>query len=183
MRCRQVSLYLLLMEVRYQLGLPPMGLLWNVNSPTMTLVPAKQEELSALLSCRNRLAAHLWQEVPPPPSMLGVRPRFSVPCCAGCWACRVHDRECFLSSLLHPQVCPEVQSSVRAAGLSHLQALPQRCRVRGRACCAGGRLRSQQRHGRGAVAGAGRCVARVWCWHSCCQHAGISGPQHEGGTV
>lgn len=68
----QVSLYLLLMEVRYQLGLPPSGLLWNVNSQSMVLVPAKQEELAALLSCRNRLAAHLWQECPPPPAMLGV---------------------------------------------------------------------------------------------------------------
>lgn len=61
------------MEVRYQLGLPPAGLLWNVNSQSMTLVPAKQEELAALLTCRNRLAAHLWQEVPTPPAMLGVR--------------------------------------------------------------------------------------------------------------
>jgi hypothetical protein len=67
-----VSLYLLLMEVRYQLGLPPAGLLWNVNSQAMVLVPAKQEELASLLSCRNRLAAHLWQECPPPPAMLGV---------------------------------------------------------------------------------------------------------------
>jgi len=62
----QVSLYLLLMEARYQLGLPPAGLLWNVNNACMSLVPAKHEELAPLLACRNRLAAHLWQEVPPP---------------------------------------------------------------------------------------------------------------------
>jgi hypothetical protein len=61
------------MEARYGLGLPPGGLLWNVNSPDMTWVPARQGELAALLSCRNRLAAHLWQEAPPPPAMLGVR--------------------------------------------------------------------------------------------------------------
>jgi hypothetical protein len=69
----QVTLYLLLMEARYGLGQPPAGLLWNVNSPVMTLIPAKHNELASLLACRNRLAAHLWQDVPPPPSMLGVR--------------------------------------------------------------------------------------------------------------
>jgi hypothetical protein len=68
----QVTLYLLLMEARYGLGTLPAGLLWNVHSPVMTLVPAKQHELASLLACRNRLAAHLWQDVPPPPSMLGV---------------------------------------------------------------------------------------------------------------
>lgn len=60
------------MEVRYQLGLLPAGLLWNVNSHNMALVPAKQEEIAPLMACRNRLALHLWQDVPTPPRMLGV---------------------------------------------------------------------------------------------------------------
>lgn len=64
-----MSLYLLLMEERYGASAPH-GLLWNVQSPGMQLVPRRQDELAPLLARRNALAAHLWQARPSAPPML-----------------------------------------------------------------------------------------------------------------
>ena len=69
-----MSLYLLLMEERYRSPVSH-GLLWNVNVPTMQLVPRRQSELAPLLARRNALAARLWQERPAAPPVLRVRGR------------------------------------------------------------------------------------------------------------
>lgn len=62
----QVLLYLLLMEDRYRTAVRT-GLLWNINSPTLTAVRYTHGELASLLMHRNRLAAALATGAPPPP--------------------------------------------------------------------------------------------------------------------
>jgi hypothetical protein len=86
----QVSLYLLLLQQRYQLEQLPAGLLWNMGSSSnnnsngsrsgssgamMSLVDWKAGELSLLMAHRNRVAAALAGDVPRPPPVLGVRGR------------------------------------------------------------------------------------------------------------
>ncbi len=62
----KVLLYLLLMEDRYRTAVRT-GLLWNINSPTLTAVRYTHGELASLLMHRNRLAASLAAGAPPPP--------------------------------------------------------------------------------------------------------------------
>ncbi len=70
-----MSLYLLLLEQRYQVAAPA-GLLWNLNhNGAMQLVRKRPGELSALMARRNGLAAALAPAVPVAPPMLQVRGR------------------------------------------------------------------------------------------------------------
>ena len=80
----QVSLYLLLLQQRYQLDQLPAGLLWNMGGNNnkssssgggggmMSLVDWKAGELSLLMAHRNRVAAALAGDQPRPPPVLGV---------------------------------------------------------------------------------------------------------------
>lgn len=75
----QVSLYLLLLEDRYNQPVTS-GLLWNINQPTMQLVQHQHQEVAPLLARRNQLAAFLWQAHPPAPPMLQVMAYPSADC-------------------------------------------------------------------------------------------------------
>jgi hypothetical protein len=166
-RRAQVSLYLLLMEERYRSPVTA-GLLWNVNQPSMQLVPRKQQELAPLLARRNALAAHLWQERPAAPPMLQVQPwgrgRGPVPKLAGlsarllpfALACEAHRGWRYQwragPRATRPPPTPRPQPRPRAhdpnpSGPARLPALPQRRPVCGLPRNGRGGVRRERGHG------------------------------------